>query len=181
MSATVLKLRFGPSSGPRILTLYHREFEQSAPLNVDCSCDAFESRTLRDRKSQAAKLLRILPNASQTYTACPTCLRCPSTSISGLYFRASGNAVLAGNFQYIRRALRDTLAFLPSGFVESLKARETGGVISRTVAPFKHGQAIAINEGPFRRSCWPYSGDPGTRSHYSAVEFAQSANKSART
>ena len=43
----------------------------------------------------------------------------------------------------------DTLAFLPSGFVESLKARETGGVISRTVTPFKYGQAVAINGGHF--------------------------------
>jgi transcriptional antiterminator RfaH len=43
----------------------------------------------------------------------------------------------------------DTLAFLPSGFVESLKAREIGGVISTPVAPFKPGQAIAINGGQF--------------------------------
>jgi transcriptional antiterminator RfaH len=43
----------------------------------------------------------------------------------------------------------DTLAFLPSGFVESLKARETGGVISRPGTPFKHGQAVAINGGHF--------------------------------
>ena len=41
----------------------------------------------------------------------------------------------------------DTLAFLPSGFIESLKARETGGVISRAVAPFKHGQEVTINGG----------------------------------
>jgi transcriptional antiterminator RfaH len=43
----------------------------------------------------------------------------------------------------------DTLAFLPYGFVESLKARETGGIISRPVAPFKHGQTAAINGGQF--------------------------------
>ena len=43
----------------------------------------------------------------------------------------------------------DTLAFLPSGFVESLKARETGGVISRPVAAFKHGQTVIINGGQF--------------------------------
>jgi transcriptional antiterminator RfaH len=43
----------------------------------------------------------------------------------------------------------DTLAFLPSGFVESLKARETGGVISGLVAPFKQGQSVAINGGQF--------------------------------
>jgi len=43
----------------------------------------------------------------------------------------------------------DTLAFLPSGFVESLKAREIGGVISGLVAPFKQGQLVAINGGKF--------------------------------
>jgi len=43
----------------------------------------------------------------------------------------------------------DTLAFLPSGFVESLKARETGGVLSRPRAPFKQGQEVAINGGQF--------------------------------
>jgi len=43
----------------------------------------------------------------------------------------------------------DTLAFLPSGFVESLKARETGGVISKPVARFQNGQEVAINGGQF--------------------------------
>ena len=43
----------------------------------------------------------------------------------------------------------DTLAFLPAGFVESLKVREKGGVISRAAAPFKHGQAVAINGSQF--------------------------------
>ena len=41
----------------------------------------------------------------------------------------------------------DTLAFLPSGFVESLKARETDGAFSAPVAPFKNGQSVAINGG----------------------------------
>lgn len=43
----------------------------------------------------------------------------------------------------------DTLAFLPPEFVESLKARETSGVISRSGAPFKQGQEVAINGGQF--------------------------------
>ena len=43
----------------------------------------------------------------------------------------------------------DTPAFLPSGFVESLQARECGGVICKPVAPFKRGQAVTINGGQF--------------------------------
>jgi transcriptional antiterminator RfaH len=43
----------------------------------------------------------------------------------------------------------ETLSFLPSGFIETLKARETSGVVSRDVAPFKHGQEVAINGGQF--------------------------------
>jgi transcriptional antiterminator RfaH len=43
----------------------------------------------------------------------------------------------------------DTLAFLPSGFIESLKARETGGVVYKPVAPLEHGQSVAINGGHF--------------------------------
>jgi transcriptional antiterminator RfaH len=38
-------------------------------------------------------------------------------------------------------------AFLPCEFIESLKARESGGVICKPQAPFKHGQAVAINGG----------------------------------
>jgi transcriptional antiterminator RfaH len=43
----------------------------------------------------------------------------------------------------------DTATYLPSGFVESLKARECGGVICKPVAPFKCGQAVTINGGEF--------------------------------
>jgi len=43
----------------------------------------------------------------------------------------------------------DTPAFLPTGFIESLKAREKCGVISRSLAPFENGQVVAITGGYF--------------------------------
>ncbi len=43
----------------------------------------------------------------------------------------------------------ETPARLPEGFVESLKAREIGGVISLPEASFAPGQEVAIRGGPF--------------------------------
>ena len=40
-------------------------------------------------------------------------------------------------------------ARLPEGFVEALKAREAGGVISMPGAPFEPGQEVAVQGGPF--------------------------------
>lgn len=51
----------------------------------------------------------------------------------------------------VRSILRigDRLALLPGGFVESLKARETGGVISKPEIPFRMGETVTVNGGPF--------------------------------
>lgn len=38
---------------------------------------------------------------------------------------------------------------LPSGFVENLKAREINGAIQKPELPFRAGQAVSINGGPF--------------------------------
>jgi len=43
----------------------------------------------------------------------------------------------------------ETPARLPEGFVESLKAREIGGVISMPETPFAPGQEVAVKGGPF--------------------------------
>ena len=43
----------------------------------------------------------------------------------------------------------ETPSLLPSGFVESLKARETDGAIQKPESPFKPGQSVAINGGAF--------------------------------
>ncbi len=51
----------------------------------------------------------------------------------------------------VRSILRngDTPALLPVGFVESLKTRETDGIISKPETPFKPGQAVTISGGAF--------------------------------
>lgn len=41
----------------------------------------------------------------------------------------------------------DAPAILPAGFVESLKARESNGVIRKPEAPFKAGQTVTISGG----------------------------------
>ena len=43
----------------------------------------------------------------------------------------------------------ETPSLLPAGFVESLKAREIEGAIQKPVSPFKPGQSVAVNGGPF--------------------------------
>jgi len=43
----------------------------------------------------------------------------------------------------------ETPALLPEGFVESLKAREVDGVISRPEKPLEAGQEVAVTGGPF--------------------------------
>jgi len=43
----------------------------------------------------------------------------------------------------------ETPALLPAGFVESLKAREIDGAIQKPETPFKPGQDVTINGGPF--------------------------------
>ena len=43
----------------------------------------------------------------------------------------------------------ETPSLLPAGFVESLKAREFDGAIQKPVSPFKTGQSVTINGGPF--------------------------------
>ena len=43
----------------------------------------------------------------------------------------------------------ETPSLLPAGFVESLKAREVEGAIQKPEMPFKPGQSVAINGGPF--------------------------------
>ena len=43
----------------------------------------------------------------------------------------------------------ETPALLPSGFVEGLKAREVDGAIKKPETPFRPGQSVAINGGPF--------------------------------
>jgi len=43
----------------------------------------------------------------------------------------------------------ETPSLLPAGFVESLKAREMDGAIQKPESPFKPGQSVAINGGPF--------------------------------
>jgi transcriptional antiterminator RfaH len=43
----------------------------------------------------------------------------------------------------------DRPALLPSGFIESLKAREIEGVIQAPETPFESGQRVAVNGGPF--------------------------------
>jgi len=51
----------------------------------------------------------------------------------------------------VRSILRngDGLALLPAGFVESLKARENDGIISKPETPFETGQIVKIAGGPF--------------------------------
>jgi transcriptional antiterminator RfaH len=57
---------------------------------------------------------------------------------------------LLGTFG-VRSLIRngDKPALLPSGFVESLKAREIDGAIRKPEAMFKPGQVVTINGGPF--------------------------------
>ena len=43
----------------------------------------------------------------------------------------------------------ETPSALPAGFVESLKAREIDGAIQKPEMPFRAGQSVAINGGPF--------------------------------
>jgi transcriptional antiterminator RfaH len=43
----------------------------------------------------------------------------------------------------------DTPALLPDGLVRGLKAREVDGVIQKPEAPFRTGQQVAVNGGPF--------------------------------
>ena len=43
----------------------------------------------------------------------------------------------------------ETPSLLPSGFVESLKARDIDGAIQKPEMPFTPGQSVAINGGPF--------------------------------
>ncbi len=43
----------------------------------------------------------------------------------------------------------ETPSLLPAGFVESLKAREVEGAIQKPEIPFRTGQSVAINGGPF--------------------------------
>ena len=43
----------------------------------------------------------------------------------------------------------ETPSLLPVGFVENLKAREIDGAIQKPVSPFKPGQSVTINGGPF--------------------------------
>ncbi|MGB7916017.1 MAG: transcription termination/antitermination NusG family protein [Rhodomicrobium sp.] len=43
----------------------------------------------------------------------------------------------------------ETPALLPRGFVENLRAREVDGAIQKPEIPFKPGQSVAINGGPF--------------------------------
>jgi transcriptional antiterminator RfaH len=43
----------------------------------------------------------------------------------------------------------ETPSLLPAGFVESLKAREIDGAIQKPEMPFKPGQSVTINSGPF--------------------------------
>ena len=43
----------------------------------------------------------------------------------------------------------ETPSLLPAGFVESLKAREVDGAIQKPEMPFKPGQSVIINGGPF--------------------------------
>lgn len=43
----------------------------------------------------------------------------------------------------------DRPAFVESGFIEGLRAREVDGVITRPITPYKIGQEIRLNGGPF--------------------------------
>ena len=51
----------------------------------------------------------------------------------------------------VRTVIRfgDRLAFLDKRFIDGLRAREIGGVISRPVAPYCIGQEVRLNGGPF--------------------------------
>jgi transcriptional antiterminator RfaH len=51
----------------------------------------------------------------------------------------------------VRAVIRygDRPAFVDSGFIEGLRAREIDGVIAKPVAPYRLGQEIRLNGGPF--------------------------------
>ena len=43
----------------------------------------------------------------------------------------------------------DRPAFVEAGFIEALRAREVDGVITKPITPYKVGQEIRLNGGPF--------------------------------
>ena len=43
----------------------------------------------------------------------------------------------------------DRPAFVESGFIEALRAREIDGVITKPITPYRVGQEIRLNGGPF--------------------------------
>jgi transcriptional antiterminator RfaH len=45
--------------------------------------------------------------------------------------------------------LGDRPAFVDGGFIESLRAREVDGVIAKPAAPYRLGQEVRLNGGPF--------------------------------
>lgn len=51
----------------------------------------------------------------------------------------------------VRAVIRygDRPAFVEAGFIEGLRAREIDGVIAKPVTPYKVGQEIRLNGGPF--------------------------------
>jgi transcriptional antiterminator RfaH len=51
----------------------------------------------------------------------------------------------------VRAVIRygDRPAFVEAGFIEGLRAREIDGVIAKPVTPYKVGQEILLNGGPF--------------------------------
>ena len=51
----------------------------------------------------------------------------------------------------VRAVIRygDRPAFVEPGFIEALRAREIDGIIAKPIAPYRLGQEIRLNGGPF--------------------------------